>query len=64
MMRATGTALVVVAVVGFIVGIGPSEFQAADDWQWSITPYLWATDINETLHAGDLPLGGSDRTTQ
>jgi hypothetical protein len=32
--------------------------QTGDGWQWSITPYLWATDINEDLILEGEVVGG------
>ncbi len=38
----------------------PSPAQAADGWNWSITPYMWASDISETLILNDEVVGGGD----
>ena len=32
----------------------------ADDWEWSVTPYLWASDIGIDVFVHDEPIIGSD----
>ena len=32
----------------------------ADDWEWSLTPYLWASDIGVDVFVHDEPVYGSD----
>ncbi|MEJ2086781.1 MAG: hypothetical protein P8Y44_14135 [Acidobacteriota bacterium] len=49
-------ALLVVFVVAVI---GASPAFGASTWQWSITPYIWATDINEDLILNGAIVGGS-----
>jgi len=34
--------------------------QAADGWDWSITPYMWASDISEDLILSGEVVGGGD----
>jgi len=34
--------------------------QAQDQWRWSITPYMWATDISEDLILDGQVVGGGD----
>jgi hypothetical protein len=47
-----------VAVVSALTAAAPAA--AGDDWQWSITPYLWASDISETLIVDGAVVGGGD----
>ena len=38
----------------------PSPARAADGWNWSITPYMWASDISEDLILRGEVVGGGD----
>lgn len=49
------TAIALAAVVAFV-----APASAGDGWQWSITPYMWATDISETLILDGTVVGGDD----
>ncbi len=33
---------------------------SADDWEWIITPYLWASDISTAVSVNDEPVFGAD----
>lgn len=50
--------VILVAVVS--VAAVAAVAQAGDTWQWSITPYMWATDISEDLILDGVVVGGSD----
>ncbi|MCP4899444.1 MAG: hypothetical protein GY906_20965 [bacterium] len=55
--RAQRTALAIAVVLMVTAG---TTVQAADGWLWSITPYVWASDISESLLIRDEIEGGSD----
>ncbi len=38
----------------------PSSAHAASEWDWSITPYMWASDISEDLILSGEVVGGGD----
>jgi len=48
------------AVAAALVMTTGATVQAADGWLWSITPYIWASDISETLILNDEVGGGGD----
>ena len=48
----------VIVIVAALLLTSPAR--AADDWNWSITPYIWASDISETLILDDEVVGGGD----
>jgi hypothetical protein len=50
--RAIAIAVAVAAVT--------SSVHAAEGWQWSLTPYMWATDVSETLLLDGSEVGGDD----
>lgn len=50
--RAIAIAVVVAAAAG--------AADAAERWEWSLTPYLWATDISETVLLDGTQVGGGD----
>jgi len=49
-----------VAAVTAIVVFAAGDARAGDTWQWSITPYMWATDISEDLILSGAVVGGGD----
>jgi len=53
-------AAVAVVIVFVSVTMLASSVAAEDGWQWSITPYLWATDISEDLIVDGAVVGGDD----
>lgn len=48
-----------VIVLAVLLAGAPSA-DAGDTWQWSITPYMWATDISEDLILNGAVVGGGD----
>jgi hypothetical protein len=46
-------------MIAVLVGAAPGA-QAGDTWDWSITPYMWATDISEDLILDGAVVGGGD----
>lgn len=57
--RAKGARLHVL-VIAVILVAGAHAAHAGDRWQWSLTPYIWATDISENLVVGGQAVGGQD----
>jgi hypothetical protein len=49
-----------VVIVTAIVVFAAADARAGDTWQWSITPYIWATDISEDLLLRGTVVGGGD----
>ena len=43
-----------------LLSVGMVEAQTVEHWEWSITPYLWATDISEDLILDGTIVGGGD----
>ena len=43
-----------------LLSVGMVEAQTVERWEWSITPYLWATDISEDLILDGTIVGGGD----
>lgn len=39
--------IVSVVIVTVVLVVASPGAQAGDTWQWSLTPYMWATDISE-----------------
>lgn len=60
MMRRPAGSLIVGASLAVILAAVAGGAQAADRWQWSITPYMWATDISETVLLDGTQVGGGD----
>jgi hypothetical protein len=57
--RSTITSLgPIVLLVAF--GAAPPEADAGERWLWSITPYMWASDISEDLILRGEVVGGGD----
>ena len=54
----SGFASILVVTFGLVVAAQPAV--AGDNWQWSITPYIWATDISEDLILDGTVVGGGD----
>lgn len=52
--------ITVLAFSVVITLIGPSAAVGGDGWQWSITPYMWASDISEDLLVDGAVVGGDD----
>ena len=48
-----------VAVAGFVF-LPSSRAQAADKWEWDITPYLWAISVKADVALDDEPTLGAD----
>jgi len=48
------------AVAAILIVTSGATARAADGWQWSIAPYIWASDISETLLLNDEIVGGGD----
>lgn len=60
-MRLQRTGAKVAGVVGFVaVTMLASGVAAQDGWQWSFTPYIWATDVSEDLLLDGEVVGGGD----
>ncbi len=60
-MRLTRHAkLVLAAAVLVVVTVPAPDARAQDGWQWSITPYMWASDISEDLLVDGQVVGGDD----
>ena len=57
--KASGRAVRVLTIAAGLIAVAASA-QAGDTWQWSITPYLWATDISEDLILDGDVVGGGD----
>lgn len=53
--RLAGLLLVTPVLTGGATGV-----DAGENWQWSITPYMWATDISEDLRLDGAVVGGGD----
>jgi hypothetical protein len=49
-----------VLIITVIIAAAASGAYARDRWQWSITPYMWASDISEDLIVDGSVVGGSD----
>jgi len=49
-----------VIVVSVVLALPASTARAGDSWQWSLTPYIWATDISEDLRVAGAIVGGED----
>jgi len=47
-------------LTGTIVAATAVSAQAGDGWQWSLTPYIWATDLKEDLVLDGAVVGGQD----
>jgi hypothetical protein len=60
MMRTTKNPLILIGAVGLILGASAGGAGAAEGWRWSLTPYMWATDISETLLLDGDEVGGDD----
>jgi len=56
-MRRTADSLKVIAAAGLVLGLAAG---GADATEWSITPYMWATDVSETLLLDGSEVGGDD----
>jgi hypothetical protein len=60
-MRNSSRAQLVGVAVAFVVATAlTSGVQAQEGWQWSITPYIWATDVSEDLILDGAVVGGED----
>lgn len=57
LLRAKGAGVVIVLAV--LLSVAPSA-HASDTWSWSLTPYIWATDISEDLILDGAVVGGGD----
>jgi len=49
-----------VVVVALIITATAGSVDAADRWQWSLTPYMRGSDISETLLLDGAEVGGED----
>lgn len=49
-----------VLMMGVLLSVPASTARAGDGWRWSITPYLWASDVSETLIVDGQVVGGED----
>jgi len=47
-------------MVGFLLLSEAAETQASDSPQWSITPYIWASNTTLDLNLRGSPIGGAD----
>lgn len=59
-MQSTTLRRLETAVAMLIIGFSAADAGAAESWQWSITPYIWATDISEDLIVDGEVIGGDD----
>jgi hypothetical protein len=57
MMRRTTDLLIVIAALGLVLGFAAG---GADATEWSLTPYMWGSDISETLLLDGSEVGGDD----
>jgi hypothetical protein len=55
-----GRWLGVLAVTVAVALSCPPDAAADDGWRWSLTPYMWASDISETLLLDGAEVGGDD----
>jgi len=60
MSNVTRAYLVSLLVVAVLLLTGTQGAHAGERWQWSITPYMWATDISEDLILDGAVVGGGD----
>lgn len=49
-----------VAVLGVVALLGTVHARAADDWEWELTPYLWATDAGADISVNDSTVASSE----
>lgn len=60
-MRSTARLQAVLGVVAFVcAAMLASPAGAGENWQWSITPYIWATDISEDVTLNGRVVDGGD----
>ena len=59
-MQSTTIRRFAAAVAALIIGFSAADAEAGDRWQWSITPYMWASDIREDLLVDGDVVGGND----
>ena len=52
--------LMALAVAAILMSTSGAAAQTADGWLWSITPYIWASDLSDTLVVDDEIVGGGD----
>ncbi|HXU33925.1 MAG TPA: hypothetical protein VN851_25415 [Thermoanaerobaculia bacterium] len=43
--------------IALLAGLSMGKTAHASDWQWSVTPYAWATDVNTDVSINDRQLG-------
>ena len=59
-MRRSAGSLAMIGAVAVFLAAAAGGADAADQWRWSITPYMWATDISEDLILDGKVVGGGD----
>jgi hypothetical protein len=56
----THSQLLIPLLTTVVLTAAASVGHAGDRWQWSLTPYIWASDISEDLILSDEIVGGGD----
>lgn len=49
-----------IIAIAAIFAFAAANADAAESWLWSITPFMWATDVSETLLLDGAEVGGDD----
>jgi hypothetical protein len=60
MKQRIGFHVLAVLCAFIVLTVVPTGARAGERWQWSIAPYLWASDIGEDLTLKGRDVGGSD----
>lgn len=56
----TPTPKLVVTIAAVLMVTAGASAQTSEGWLWSVTPYIWASDLSETLIVDDEIVGGGD----
>ena len=54
------TKFTIVAALGICLWLPAGEAQAANSWEWSVTPYLWASSIGATVKEDGVVISDND----
>ena len=57
-MKKLTNRVIALLVVTLFLPVAPGTAAASDEWEWSIVPYLWASDTKYDLAANGVPIGG------
>ena len=60
MQNAESLTVASILAVAIVIAPGAGGAEAANRWQWSLTPYMWATDVSETPLLDGSEVGGDD----